>query len=281
MATYAIGDVQGCYDELARLIDKLKFDVTRDTLWFCGDLVNRGGKSLEVLRLVRSIGANATVVLGNHDLSLLAIAERKPSEQNKLSEELRAVLEAPDRDALLLWLRTRKMLHVDRDLGFLMVHAGLAPGWSVHAAEAAAHGVETRLHGPNYRRLLKVMYGNKPDVWTSKLRGNDRLRASINVLTRLRFCDVRGKLAFRDKGAPGTQQPGYYPWFSVPGMVKRELRVVCGHWSTLGLFRGLGVYAIDTGCVWGGSLTAIRLDDEEPRLIRVKSTHPRIADLGD
>lgn len=281
MATYAIGDVQGCYDELARLIDKLKFDVTRDTLWFCGDLVNRGGQSLEVLRLVHSLGASAIVVLGNHDLNLLAIAERTSSEQSKISNELHAILEAPDRDELLLWLRTRKLLHVDYELGFLMVHAGLAPHWSIEDAEAAAREVEKHLHGSNYRRLLKVMFGNKPDIWTQNLRGNDRLRASINILTRLRFCDVRGRLEFRSKGAPGTQLPGYYPWFCVPGMVKRDLRIVCGHWSTLGLFRGLDVYAIDTGCVWGGLLTALRLDDEDPGLISVKSTHPRIADIGD
>ncbi len=275
MATYAIGDVQGCYDELARLLEKIRFDSARDTLWFCGDLVNRGGQSLAVLRLVQSFGKSALVVLGNHDLSLLAIAEREQADQMKTNAELREVLFAPDRTALLDWLRTRPLLHVDRVLGFALVHAGLAPGWTLDRAEGMAREVEERLAGDGAKRLLLAMFGNKPDMWTPRLRGIDRLRATINVMTRLRYCDVRGRIAYHEKGMPGTQKPGLYPWFEVPGRMRAELPIVCGHWSTLGRFAGMGVYAIDGGCVWGGELIALRLDGEEPQFFAIKSTRKK------
>jgi bis(5'-nucleosyl)-tetraphosphatase (symmetrical) len=275
MATYAIGDLQGCHDEFARLLEKLKFDPARDTLWLCGDLVNRGGQSLAVLRLVHSLGERTICVLGNHDLSLLSIAERDEAEQAKVNAELREVLFAPDRDTLLDWLRARPLLHVDRKLGFMLVHAGLAPRWTVEAAERAAREVEQRLRGDGARRLLKSMFGNKPDLWSPRLQGIDRLRAAINVFTRLRYCDVRGRIAYNEKGPPGTQKAGLYPWFEVPGQKARDIRVVCGHWSTLGRFHGLGVYAIDGGCVWGGELIALRLDAEDPEFIALKSTRPR------
>ena len=275
MATYAIGDLQGCYDEFCRLLEKLKFDPAQDTLWLCGDLVNRGGQSLAVLRFVHSLGERTICVLGNHDLSLLSIAERDESEQAKVNAELREVLFAPDRDTLLDWLRARPLLHVDRKLEFLLVHAGLAPRWTVDTAERAAREVEQRLRGNGARRLLKSMFGNKPDLWSSRLQGIDRLRAAINVFTRLRYCDVRGRIAYSEKGPPGTQKPGLYPWFEVPGQKPRDIRIVCGHWSTLGRFHGLGVYAIDGGCVWGGELIALRLDAEDPEFIALKSTRPR------
>jgi bis(5'-nucleosyl)-tetraphosphatase (symmetrical) len=271
MATWAIGDIQGCHDELVRLIEKLRFDPAHDKLWFCGDLVNRGGQSLAVLRLIKSLGDSAIVVLGNHDLSLLAIAERKPPEQARVNAELREVLFAPDRDELLDWLRRQNLLHVDRGLGFALVHAGLFPRWTMHEAEDIAREIEDKLRGEGHRRLLKQLFGNKPDLWNPKLRGIDRWRAGINVLTRMRYCDVRGRIAFSDKGMPGTQRPGLYPWFAVPGQVKRDLRIVCGHWSTLGRFSGLGIHAIDTGCVWGGALTALRVDSEEPEFVSIKS----------
>jgi len=275
MATYAIGDIQGCYDELARLLESIRFDSSRDTLWFCGDLVNRGGQSLAVLRQVRAFGKAAIVVLGNHDLSLLAVAERDEADQAKVNPELREVLFAPDRDDLLNWLRGCPLLHVDRTLNFMLVHAGLAPRWNVERAERAAAEVEQRLRGDGARRLLKSMFGNKPDLWTPRLQGTDRLRATINVLTRMRYCDVRGRIAYQEKGPPGTQKPGLYPWFEVPGVAPREIRVVCGHWSTLGRFQGMGVYAIDGGCVWGGELIALRIDSEEPQFIAIRSTRPR------
>ncbi|MEP7096522.1 MAG: symmetrical bis(5'-nucleosyl)-tetraphosphatase, partial [Dokdonella sp.] len=265
MATWAIGDIQGCHHELVRLIDKLRFDPSRDKLWFCGDLVNRGGQSLAVLRLIKSLGSSAVVALGNHDLSLLSIAERKRDDQARVNPELREVLFAPDRDDLLDWLRAQHLLHVDRELGFVLVHAGLFPRWTIAQAEEMAREIEEKLRSESARRFLKQMFGNKPDLWTPKLRGIDRWRAGINVFTRMRYCDVRGRISFADKGAPGTQRPGLYPWFEVPGHLKRELRVVCGHWSTLGRFAGLGIHAIDTGCVWGGTLTALRIDSEEPQ----------------
>ncbi len=277
MATWAIGDIQGCYDELARLIEKIGYDPARDTLWFCGDLVNRGGQSLAALRLIRSLNERTVVTLGNHDLSLLAIAERSEQDQAKVNPELREVLFAPDRTELLDWLRHRPLLHADRKLGYMMIHAGLAPRWGVAEAERVAREIEIRLRASDYRRLLKQMFGNKPDTWSPKLAGIERLRAGINVLTRMRYCDIRGRIAFAEKGMPGTQKPGQYPWFEVPGQARRDLRIVCGHWSTLGRFAGLGVYAIDTGCVWGGALTAMRLDVEEPEFVALKSDRPKPA----
>ncbi|MEO5623797.1 MAG: symmetrical bis(5'-nucleosyl)-tetraphosphatase [Dokdonella sp.] len=271
MATWAIGDIQGCHEELVQLIDKLRFDPDVDTLWFCGDLVNRGGQSLAVLRTIKSLGASAVVVLGNHDLSLLSIAERKREDQQRVNPELREILFAPDRDELLDWLRRQNLLHVDRSLGFMLVHAGLFPRWTTEQAIEMAAEIEDKLHSDTYRRLMKQLFGNKPDLWTPKLRGIDRWRAGINVFTRMRYCDVRGRISFADKGAPGTQRAGLYPWFEVPGQIRRELRVACGHWSTLGRFDGLGVHMIDTGCVWGGSLTALRVDSAEPQYVTIKS----------
>jgi bis(5'-nucleosyl)-tetraphosphatase (symmetrical) len=210
-------------------------------------------------------------VLGNHDLSLLAVGERKREDQARVNAELREVLFAPDRDELFDWLRQRSLLHLDRTLGFLLVHAGLFPRWTIEQAVEAAREVEERLRGDGYRRLLKQLFGNKPDLWNPKLHGIDRLRASINVFTRMRYCDARGRIAFGEKGPPGTQRPGLYPWYEVPGQTKRDIRIVCGHWSTLGRFAGQGIYAIDTGCVWGGSLTALKLDSEEPEFVSIKS----------
>jgi bis(5'-nucleosyl)-tetraphosphatase (symmetrical) len=268
MSVWAIGDLQGCYDPTQRLLEKIGFDPAQDQLWFCGDLVNRGGQSIETLRLVHSLRANSIVVLGNHDLSLLAISERREEEQRKVNHDLQGVLFAPDRDELVGWLRTQKLLHVDRKLGWMMVHAGLAPKWTTTMAERHAREVEEILLGDQYPRLLKNMYGDKP-AWHPKLTGIDRHRAIINIFTRLRYCTPRGRISFEDKGAPGTQPPGLYPWYEVPGRAERDLKIVCGHWSTLGLFIGHGVHAIDTGAVWGGKLSALQLDTDELRLVQV------------
>jgi bis(5'-nucleosyl)-tetraphosphatase (symmetrical) len=268
MAVWAIGDLQGCYDATQRLLERLAFDPARDSLWFCGDLVNRGGQSVETLRLVHSLRANSVVVLGNHDLSLLAISERREEDQRKVNHDLQGVLFAPDRDELIGWLRTQKLLHVDRSLGWMMVHAGIAPKWTTAMAERHAREVEERLQSDQRARLLKNMYGDKP-AWHPKLTGVDRYRAIINIFTRLRYCTPRGRISFEDKGVPGTQPPGFYPWYEVPGRVERDLKVVCGHWSTLGLFIGHGVHAIDTGAVWGGKLTALQLDTDELRVVQV------------
>lgn len=278
MAVYAIGDVQGCYDELARLLEVLKFDPAQDRLWFCGDLVNRGGQSLEVLRLVSGLASNAVVVLGNHDLSLLAVSERKTDEQARVNPDLRRVLFADDRDALLAWLRSGKLAHYDAALDFLMVHAGIAPRWDSKDTLRYAAEVEERLHGADYRRLLRQMFGNKPEMWHVKLRGVERWRATINVLTRMRYVTPRGRMDFQEKGPPGTQKAGLYTWFAVPGRKPLDTRVVCGHWSALGLFIGLNVYAIDTGCVWGGYLTALRLDADTPQVVQVPANSGRLRD---
>ena len=271
MATYAIGDVQGCYPELSRLLDKLRFDPAQDQLWFCGDLVNRGGQSLETLRLIHGLRENVVVTLGNHDLSLLAIAQRKPDAQSRVNPELRQVLFAEDAPVLFEWLRNQKLLHHDEALGWGMVHAGLAPSWTLRQALRAAQEVERELSSPRHPRLLKNLFGNRPAAWSSRLQGIERFRASINTMTRMRYCDVNGRIDFEAKGIPGSQKPGLYPWFAVPGMRRREVNMVCGHWSALGRFAGLGVYAIDTGCVWGGQLTALRLDEEEPQYVTVNA----------
>ncbi len=268
MSIWAIGDLQGCYDPLQRLLERIRFDPAVDRLWFCGDLVNRGGQSLETLRLVHALREQSVVVLGNHDLSLLAIGERRPEEQRKVNQDLQQVLFADDRDTLLGWLRLQKLAHVDRELGWMMVHAGLAPKWTTTLAEKHAREIELRLQGDGFGKLLKNMYGDQP-AWSPNLRGPDRDRAIINVFTRLRYCSPRGRIAFEEKGAPGTQQPGLYPWYAVPGRAERDLKLVCGHWSTLGLFIGHGVHAIDTGAVWGGKLTALQLDTDELRVVQV------------
>lgn len=268
MAVWAIGDLQGCLGPTERLLERIAFDPARDRLWFCGDLVNRGGESLETLRLVHSLRESAVTVLGNHDLSLLAIAERREADQRKVNPDLQRVLFAPDRDELLDWLRSQPLVHADRGLGWMMVHAGLAPKWTADDALAMAAEVEQALRGRNRQNLLRNMYGDRP-AWTPGLRGTDRLRAIINIFTRMRYCSPRGRIAFEEKGAPGTQQPGLYPWYEVPGRVERGLKLACGHWSSLGLFIGHGIHALDTGAVWGGTLTALQLDSEELRIVQV------------
>ena len=268
MSVWAIGDLQGCYDATQRLLEKIRFDPAQDRLWFCGDLVNRGGQSLETLRLVHSLREHSTVVLGNHDLSLLAIGERSPDEQRKVNPDLQRVVLADDARTLLDWLRLQKLVHADRELGWMMVHAGLAPKWTTTLAEKHAREVEQQLHGNAYRKLFRNMYGDKPS-WAPNLTGYERSRAIINVLTRMRYCTPRGRMAIEEKGAPGMQAQGLYPWYEVPGRAQRDLKIVCGHWSTLGLMIGHGVHAIDTGAVWGGKLTALRLDTDDIELVQV------------
>ncbi len=268
MAVWAIGDLQGCYGPTQRLLDKIRFDPAQDKLWFCGDLVNRGGESLQTLRLVHSLRENTTTVLGNHDLSLLAIAERSEAEQRKVNPDLQGVLFAEDRDTLLDWLRSQPLVHADRELGWMMVHAGLAPKWTTAMAEQHAREIERKLRGKDAGKLLKNMYGDRP-AWSPRLTGFERDRAIINIFTRMRYCSPRGRIAFEEKGAPGTQQPGLYPWYEVPGRAERDLKIACGHWSTLGLFIGHGVHALDTGAVWGGKLTALQLDTDGIHLVQV------------
>ena len=258
MAVYAIGDVQGCYAELARLLDILKVDPAEDELWFVGDLVNRGPRSLEVLRLVKSLGRAATVVLGNHDLHLLAFglagSARVPD------ADLRPVLAAPDRDELLDWLRHRPLAHYRPDLNTLMVHAGVAPAWDPLQTVKLAREVEQVLRGRGHAQFLREMYGDQPDAWSPTLSGTERLRFIINCLTRIRYCHPDGRLDFNENGSPGSQAAGLVPWFELPQRAAQSVRIVFGHWASLGFLQRANLLGVDTGCVWGRTLTAVRLD---------------------
>ncbi len=259
MATYAIGDVQGCMDELEALLASCAFDARRDRLWFVGDLVNRGPASLEVLRFVRQLGQSATVVLGNHDLHLLCVAEGFA--KTRIDDTLGPVLDASDRGELLAWLRTCRLMHVKDNL--VLVHAGLLPQWTVERALELAHEVEDALRGPGYRELLANLYGSEPDGWDDSLAGADRARVIVNAMTRMRFCSNDGKMEFRAKGGLQTAPPGYGPWFDAPRRLSACATVVCGHWSALGVRVGQSLLALDSGCVWGGALSAVRLEDRQ------------------
>lgn len=259
MAIYAIGDIQACFDELMQLLEVLHFDADRDRLWFTGDLVNRGTQSLEVLRFVKSLGDKAVVVLGNHDLHLLAVAGRSAPLRPK--DSFMDVLGAYDRNTLLDWLRHRPLLHHDARLGYTLIHAGLPPQWDLAAARACAEEAEQVLRGADANAFFQQMYGDQPRQWRADLAGAERLRFIINCFTRLRYCDAEGRLALRYKGAPGTQAADVMPWFQVPGRKSAGTKIIFGHWSTLGRYQGEGIYNLDSGCVWGGSLTALRLDD--------------------
>jgi bis(5'-nucleosyl)-tetraphosphatase (symmetrical) len=257
MATYAIGDVQGSFEELGALLGAAGFDGDKDRLWFVGDLVNRGPASLATLRFVRDLGERALTVLGNHDLHLLALAHgfAKRREDDTLGD----VLAAPDRDELLDWLRHQPMIHAEADR--LLVHAGLLPQWDVATAKALAREVEEELRGPRHREFLAHLYGSRPDRWSDSLRGIDRLRVIVNAMTRLRFCTKEGVMEFHTKGETTKAPAGYLPWFDVPGRRSADHTVICGHWSALGLRITPNLLALDSGCVWGGKLTAICLED--------------------
>jgi bis(5'-nucleosyl)-tetraphosphatase (symmetrical) len=258
MAIYAIGDIQGCYSALRRLLDQCRFDPARDRLWLVGDLVNRGPQSLAVLRFVKSLGARAITVLGNHDLHLLVVAAGhvKPHRGDTLA----AILRAPDRDELLDWLRHCKMMHAGA--GYAMVHAGLLPQWTIATALKLAREVEAALQNDDHDEFLRQMYGNQPDRWRDDLTGIDRLRVITNVMTRLRICTVDGRMEFAHKGKPVNLPRGFMPWYSVPRRRNRGTPVIFGHWAALGLYTESNVFALDTGCVWGRALSALRLSDQ-------------------
>ncbi len=261
MATYAIGDIQGCHAELQQLIEYLGFSTSRDRLWFVGDLVNRGPDSLAVLRFVRSLGERAVTVLGNHDLHLVMQSEGfgKASREDTLAE----VLAAPDRDELIAWLRGRPLFHVEDEYG--LVHAGLLPQWDVAQARALSDEVRSALTEPGYRDFLAHMWGSEPNAWRDDLAGWDRLRVIVNAMTRMRFCTPEGVMEFRAPGAKGPPDrgpAGCLPWFEVPGRRSADHILVCGHWSALGFRREKNLLALDSGCLWGGRLTAVRLEDQ-------------------
>jgi bis(5'-nucleosyl)-tetraphosphatase (symmetrical) len=260
MAIYAVGDIQGCCDEFETLLEQLDFDPARDRLWITGDLVNRGPRSLDVLRLVKGFGPAAITVLGNHDLHLLAAA-LTPGEQLKPQDTLGEIFEAPDRDELLTWLRSLPILHHDAALGYTMIHAGLPPQWDLATAQSCAAELEEVLKDEErYVELFTHMYGDKPNRWSDDLRGVERLRFITNCFTRLRFCRGDGTLQLKFKGKVESAPPDVFPWFRAPQRRSRDLRIVCGHWSALGYHDGDGVLSIDSGCVWGGKLCAVRLD---------------------
>jgi len=261
VALYAVGDLQGCHAEFLELLARLRFDAGRDRLWLTGDLVNRGPASLDVLREVRSLGSAATVVLGNHDLHLLAMAFA-PGTVRRREKELEAVLAAPDAGELLAWLAARPLLHRERGVDWTLIHAGLPPQWTLADAQCCAREVEAALR-EDAASVLEAMYGDEPDRWSSGLSLEARLRFSINCLTRLRLVDRGGRLLLSHKGAPADAPAGSMPWFRHPERATRGDAFVFGHWSALGYLAEPGVRCLDTGCVWGGALTALRLDREE------------------
>ena len=264
MAVYVIGDVQGCYSELCRLLDKIHFDQVRDQLWFCGDLVNRGPESLQTLLFVRSLGDAAVTVLGNHDLHLLAIFHR----QKKLrkSDSLSEILDSPDCGELMTWLQSRPLVHFDRDLNFLLVHAGIHPDWDLQQTLNYAGELEIALQRDNGKLFFERMYGDVPDRWSLDLTGIERLRCITNILTRMRFFTTDGRLEYKAKGSPQQHAgQGLIPWFEMDRRLNQSIRIAFGHWSTLGVGAYGKHYAVDGGCVWGGKFTALRIDSSEPQ----------------
>jgi bis(5'-nucleosyl)-tetraphosphatase (symmetrical) len=262
---FVIGDIQGCCDALDRLLDQVGFSPSRDRVYVLGDLVNRGPQSLQVLQRLRGLGNAATCLLGNHDLHLLAVAHgvRKLHRSDTMGD----VLNAPDRDAWLDWVRTRPL--AGRAEGWLLVHAGVVPQWDAAQTLALAAEVEALLRGPGLQDLLDVMYGNEPARWDDALAGPDRWRFIINVLTRIRFCAADGTLEFKAKDGAAAAPEGFMPWFDVPGRRTAGTPVAFGHWSTLGLIERPDLLATDTGCVWGGALTAVRIDGGRREVVQV------------
>ncbi len=258
MATYAIGDIQGCYDSLCRLLDLCAFNPAQDRLWLVGDLVNRGPQSLETLRLIKSLGPAALTVLGNHDLYLLMVAEGGATFRGK-DDTLQPVLDAPDCGELLDWLRHQPLCHTEGE--FCLVHAGLLPQWTTVRARKLAREVEAELQGPNYRDFVTNLWGSEPARWSAKLTGWARLRVIVNAMTRMRFCTPDGTMDLKTKGELAKAPPGHLPWFEIPNRRSAASALVTGHWSALGLQIRPNLLALDSGCLWGAHLTALRLDD--------------------
>lgn len=259
MATYAIGDLQGCFYSFCNLLTEIKFNPERDRLWLVGDLINRGPHSLEILRWMHAHAEHVITVLGNHDLHALAAYEGYV-EQHR-NDTLTDLFAAPDRDVLMDWLRLQPLAHAEN--GHLMAHAGLLPQWDAAKARMLAGEVETVLRGPDYRHFLAQMYGNLPDAWDETLVGMGRLRVITNALTRMRVCTPEGRMEFRFKGEPKDIPSGYLPWFEIKSRMSRKDSLIVGHWSALGLVTRKNFVALDSGCLWGGKLSAIRLEDRK------------------
>jgi len=260
MATYAIGDIQGCYDSLQRLLDCCAFDPGTDRLWLVGDLVNRGPQSLETLRLIKSLGDAALTVLGNHDLYLLMVAEGGAKFRGK-DDTLQAILDAPDRAELLDWLRRQPLCHTEGD--YCLVHAGLLPQWTTARARELAREVETALQGADYHQFILNLWGSEPAGWSDELTGWPRLRVIVNAMTRMRFCTPEGIMEFKTKGELAKAPAGHLPWFDAPNRRSADSVLLTGHWSALGLKITPKLLALDSGCLWGGHLTAVRLEDRQ------------------
>jgi bis(5'-nucleosyl)-tetraphosphatase (symmetrical) len=263
---YIVGDIQGCCDPLDALLDKVGFSPSRDHLWVVGDLVNRGPTSLRTLKRLRGLGDAACCLLGNHDLHLLAVAHgvRKPHKGDTLDE----ILQADDRDEWISWLRTRRL--AVHEQGWLMVHAGVVPQWDLALTLSLAGEVEQHLRSDDMVDFLHTMYGNEPSRWDASLAGNDRLRFTVNVLTRTRFVTADGSLELKTKDGSAPAPDGHYPWFEAPGRRTEGVPIAFGHWSTLGLINRPDLLSLDTGCVWGGKLTAARVDGGEREIIQVE-----------
>ncbi len=259
MPIYAIGDLQGCYQSFRQLLDLVQFDPSSDQLWLVGDIVNRGPDSLALLRFLKQAGDSTKIVLGNHDLHLLMVAEGFA--KMTAGDTLQAILDAPDRDELLHWLRHQSLLHTEGD--FVMVHAGLLPAWTIKQARQLAKEVEVALRQENFHEVFASLYGNKPNYWHDSLTSYERLRLIVNAMTRMRVCTTDGHIDFTYKGKETHVPTGYMPWFDVPNRASEHATIVCGHWSALGLKVRDNLIALDTGCLWGGKLTAIRLGDRK------------------
>ncbi len=257
MSTYAIGDIQGCFLTLQKLLERLAFDPGRDRLWLVGDLVNRGPRSLEVLRWARGLGDRVVAVLGNHDLHLLARADgvARPRRRDSLEE----VLKAPDREDLLDWLRHRPLLHRKGDLS--LVHGGLDPSWTLEEAEGLAREAEAALRGPGGHEALSAVYAGRPERWDGSATGTQRLQSILHIFTRIRVCRPDGRLDFAFKGEPEASPEGFLPWYEIPGRKSRGTTLVFGHWAALGLRLMPEALALDSGCAWGRELSALRLED--------------------
>jgi bis(5'-nucleosyl)-tetraphosphatase (symmetrical) len=260
MATYAIGDIQGCYKSLRRLLDLCAFDLGSDRLWLVGDLVNRGPKSLETLRLIKSLGPAALTVLGNHDLYLLMVAEGGAKFRGK-DDTLQSIFDAPDCDELIAWLRQQPLCHTEGD--YCLVHAGLLPQWTTARARELSREVETVMQGPDYREFILNLWGSEPAGWSDELTGWPRLRVIVNAMTRMRFCTPAGIMEFKSKGKLNKTPAGHLPWFEAPNRLSADAVLVTGHWSALGLKVTPNLLALDSGCLWGGHLTALRLEDRK------------------
>ena len=276
MSTYAIGDIQGCYSELQNLLNEINFDERRDELWFTGDLVNKGPKSLQTLRFIKALGVNAKITLGNHDLHLLAVAKNIRPLLKK--DTIQEILAADDVKELIDWLKSRPLLITDDNLNFTMVHAGLPPQWSLENAKEFAKECELILQSEKINKLLAEMYGDTPNIWVNSLQDYAKQRFIINCFTRIRFCNSDGMLDFDTKVAPGKQNTSLIPWYSLPNRKTKDNKIIFGHWSTVHIgneknFKQYNVYPIDTGCLWGGRLTAMRLEDE--KIFSVPSEEPK------